>query len=584
MFMLAFSAPESAHSAVTDRLQSHLEELARANTSFRLSTQAHGETTLLFDEGSPFAEYSKVGEGFSLRGGFRTGGDIGEYAEIELTAAEDGPLLIGKTDPYASWPLYYGQSEVGVAISNDPHALAIALRLTKLNASSVFQFVTLQFVVNRCTTIDGVYRLWQGESVSFTADEGGRSLEPHVVKDRPGSVFQGSADVSEEALRRQVDRAFGQLVEALPYYDLESDDVVSTLSGGLDSRLVLGAMRVSGVEHAEALTFNLVAGDEGDVAAAVAGRLGYAHTIADLPEGDIDMIRQAWLLTGGQKTVHAAADNLLISRQALGNRSHVRLVTATVGDPLDGTLVPPFSQFLNPHGVGVCVQYWLRALTSNVAAEQGLGKGRVARKNLRMLRRELVTQFKTAQGRTAAEKMTNWDYTRRGPVFSHVTTSKLSSNVLEMQPALAPGYVDSFYKLRPLDILQRNFYRKLIWTVLPELRDIPNHNSGQPVSPEYISPVSMSWKLKLLLRLPIAVHLWVEDKLAGRSLQRDAESVPSETLYYQSLIEPLLGQSVELAPGLTFRQGDMRSSRFQEVNTAAAVLACLWTKDYIATD
>lgn len=574
--MFALTAAHVSHETVQNRLARHFDLLQRANPSMRLSVHRYGLTLLVFDAGSPFGQFEESDGGFDLTGGFEAAGGIGEFARISLNVDALGSKLSGETDRCASWPLYCSETAEGAAVSNDPHALALALQLTDLNESSVFQMVTLQFVLNRCTTIDGVLRLWQGERVTF--DSRLRSCSFERIYD--AHRFARQVDASGENLEEYIAATYASLVASIPAYRLDENDVVCTLSGGLDSRLVVGALRDAGIEAAETLTFNLSATDEGDVGRQIAERLGYQHESADLPASGKQVLHEAWLLTGGQKTVHAASDNLCIMREALSTREHVRVVTATVGDPLDGSLVPGFSDFTDSSRVSVCAEYWMRALSSNAAAEQGFGRSAVARRHLKELRRSLRGSFDQASGVTAAEKMTYFDYTRRGPVFSHVTTSKLSTNVLELQPGLAPEYVERFYGIRPVDLAQRNFYRRLIWRMLPSLRDVIYHNTGHEISPEYSAPGPMSWKLRALLALPIGVQQWIERAIAGQS-KAPAAQVPTETLHYQSLIEPELGSRVELTDNLVFTLGNVRADAFQRVNTAAAVAACLWTKQHI---
>lgn len=576
MFMLALESSHILPDQVQARLERHLGLLQAANPQMQISSSQYGNTLLLHDAASPFADLVETEGGFELVGGFSADNGIGEFARIALRADGNRKVLVGETDRYASWPLYFASSRSANVVSNDPHAIALALELTELNESSVYQMVTLQFVLNRCTTIDGVNRLWQGERVTFGADAiVERCQAPFLFGNR---VVRGTED-----LDAHLSETYANLVRSIPAYRLSEGDVVTTLSGGLDSRLVAGAMRDAGILDGSTLTFNLSASDEGEVGRQIAERLGYAHTSFDLPGFGSDVMQEAWLLTGGQKPVHAAADNLSIMRVALAERSHVRVVTATVGDPLDGSLVPQFSDFTEASKTRSCGEYWLRALSSNRAAVEGFGRAKAARRHLRELREILRDRFAEADGETAAEKLTFFDYTRRGPVFSHITTSKLSTNVLEMQPALAPAYVENFYQIRPTDLAQRNFYRRLIWQMLPGLQDVVYHNTAKHISPEYSNPGPMSWKLRMLLALPLAVQR-VTDSLAARMREPAPAQVPLETAHYQALMDPELNRAVALTEALTFTPGNVTAGAFQRANTSAAVLACLWTKQYIQNE
>lgn len=586
MYMLAVITPLETHDRTQAKLERHFAELQSTGFAGQPSFHRFGEVLLVFDSSSPYASFSSSESRFSLWGGFRSeegnaasrASQLGSNAGLILEQDAGMPILRTVSDPNYPWPLFYAKTESGVAIGNDVHAVAIAMGLSDLALDSVTELISYQYVLGRSTTVDGVNRLWPGEELrcAATFEDLPDTLHPEMKYESPDYETPEHFDLSV-----QVNKTFDSLVDAVSRLEVGGPDTVVQLSGGLDSRLTAIATARAGTDGVNCITMNLEDGEELLIAAEIASRYGFAHETLALPASGQDDLRAAWLLTGGQAPLHAAANNIPYYRSQLEHREHVRIVGAWPADLLIGAFVPNFSEFADPRATKKALKFWLASFTENEGADQLFSDARWAKRHLKRIRKQLARQVAEPHGSTAAQRVSYWAYTHCAPVFTFLSPARMCANVLEIAPVMAPEFVKNLLRLRGQDIQQRNFYQRMIWEKAPELRDIPYHNTGKLLSPEYDATTGpMSWKLRTMLKLPFGAYKAL-NQIYNRRLTRGqtpALSVQSE--HWSRLLDAHTDAPLVIAEGMTLDPKRV-THPFARIGISATAVACAWTRTYL---
>jgi asparagine synthase (glutamine-hydrolysing) len=190
----------------------------------------------------------------------------GMYA-LACVEAQSGTLLLA-TDPFGIKPLYYCQTNVGLAFSSEPAALAKAGWVRpQLNTA------VLPMLLNRHYSV-GEQTLWQGIV---------RLLPSERLLVRNGEITQRWRQLPQ-LLPAQVDARvedFPAQLEAAVARHLQADVPFGLLlSGGLDSSALAVMMRKLGAPvHAYTARIDVNGPNEADTAAKLAAKLGATHTL-----------------------------------------------------------------------------------------------------------------------------------------------------------------------------------------------------------------------------------------------------------------------------------------------------------------
>lgn len=580
MFMLAVIAPQDQFEGIRNKLNRHLASLQGTGLVTGAEYFEKEDALFLLDTSSPFCRVSEEDDQFRFIGGVLhpEGSTLesGEFAALTLDSTSKPASVVALMDSNGSWPLYFGANEGKAAVGNDPHAVAIALNLSTLSEEGVFEFINLQHALGRETTIEGVLRLWASERLEIPALA--KHLQSNLTPEQTRSEFPPTR--ADNELEILVDTTFRTLVEGVPLAELEKRGVAVQVSGGLDSRLTAAAISRAGASDLNCVTLRLADDDEITVAQTVSERLGNSHTALTVSAtGEADL-KDAWLLTGGQVPVHAAAGNLPIYRMQLNSAPEARIVGAWPIDLLIGSYVPLFDEATDPSRLKIMTRFWTYKRTSNPFALRSLKRSNRLGVMNRAMRRKLLSELDDVGGTTMAHRITRWGHLRRTTIFTYISPARLCSNVLEITPVLAPEFINLLFSLTAEDIVGKNFYRKLIWDKLPELRDIPYHNTGKPITPEYAQTYPMSQPLQLLLKMPRPFFGFVEriqnKRIAAKSLSRPSE----EVLHWDNYFQRNLPSTIKLTRNLTVSAGAIDNASLR-VPVAAASLACLWTKEYL---
>ncbi|WP_136055149.1 asparagine synthase-related protein [Microbacterium sp. K24] len=586
MFFAVSMHPAGSTERVDRAAQLHARHLSETARFGELARREFAGGSLHWDGGSSHADITDApdGSGFLLRGGYTAGDDgwndgrhatedprtWGEFTAVRVRPTADGSTVDVWADRAGSWPLYYGSAGRHAVISNDPHFIAVALGITTLSAQGSYELLAYHHAIGRETTLSGVHALVAGEALQASTGDSGTS-GPHLHR-RSNLTYSRptvSTDATYEALRDAV-------AQIGPLHDPDRT-LTLQISGGLDSRLTLGVLAEAGPGRPEAVTLDLSTPEELEVAHHVATTLGFPHRTARLDEMSLQAARSGWSLTGGQVSVHAAAGNILAYEvSAKAANGDVTLVGAWPGDCLIGSYVPVMPLMVSRFSRGWALRDWSSKRAPiwrarGVAVTGPRAKG-IARAADRSLRRSVLR----SPGRSAAQSISAWAMFERQPRFSYVSPAILSHDVLAVTPVLAGPYLDALLTLSPTDIIAKNYYRRMIHSRLVALRDVPNANTGAPVSPEPVLPPRLPRsRPELFGLLPASIQEFVRRlRPANHYIGRPAPT--AETEFWNSLFA---AQGVEARVDLDGVTVDARESG--DLHVGSVALALSWSRKYL---
>jgi hypothetical protein len=491
-------------------------------------------------------------------------------------AAWPGPtgetVATGFSDAVACGPLYFGEANDRAVVSNDPHFVAVALGLEDLSEVGAYELLTYNHALGSETTIDGVARLFPGERVDLRVESDG---EIRLTRGGSNPIRYRNRDLGDE---QHMTEAYRALVEGVRRNHVLSDQYETAslgISGGLDSRLTLAAVAEALGTNASALTLDLSDGREAAFARDVALRLGFRHEVVSLGFGGPESLRAGWLLSGGQVSAHKAAEDLLHYRAAGATGDEQRLIVgAWPGDCLIGSYVPIARNMITPRRLRAGVRVWARNRGRQwISAEAGEMKGPTVRAIIRRSRNRLRDAVLASDGGTAAQKISYWAMYRRQPTFSYIAPSVLTTHILSITPVLAPGYLDRLMELSALDIVGKNYYRRLIHANAPTLRDIPTAATGAPISTARVVPSWLPSAYDLFALAPPLVRNW-----ARKVYRLFVTTNPTSGAHWRSVLLGEFGSTRDLK----FGNAVFNFARASDTQVLGNALALWWTRRYLA--
>lgn len=596
MFLFAAVGSERRLDRVYRAAESHFRELSATRWVERLSTDRGPGTLVGWDAGSTHVDVFRNDDGtsFLVRGGYIAGADTwtdegshstehpetwGEFVAVGVRREPSGLCRIsGITDPAGSWPLYYGQREGLIVISNDPHFVGLALGLVELSAQVAFELFSYAHSLGHETTISGVDRLLPGERVSVGLSDPLRGAPVLEVTGRRTYVYSKPVDTPRDTEKKALEALRSAVHSIPPLRSSGYESATLQLSGGLDSRLTVAVLAEEFSGRPDVVTLDLSDEFEIDVAAEVATRLGFPHRVVQLAETDVDTLRAGWLLTGGQVSPYAAAGNILSYETArAADNGRVALVGAWPGDCLIGSYVP-----LVP---GMSSRLLARFVVADWAVKRGkrlsdLGGG-MEGKRARAIRRRAVRRLRRAalagSGSTPAQIISYWGMFMRQPTFSYVSPAMLTAHVLPVTPVLARPYVESLLRLNAAQISGKNFYRSMIVNGFPRLSDVPNASTRRPVTAEIMRA---SWRPEsledLYMRMPKFVQTLAHYTIGRlRKTHRETGGSVEHVHWAKVLDAPEWPQVVHIGETRYVAYAD------SDPHVRAVALGLHWTEEYL---
>lgn len=189
--------------------------------------------------------------------------------------------LVLTRDPFGIKPLYYVESENGIAFASEPQALiAAGLATPAIDAEPQAELLELQFTTRRDTIFPGIKRVLPGETI-VVAD--GKIVERHR---RAALPADGPDEREEAAALEQLEKA---LLDSVEVHQRSDVPYGMFLSGGIDSSALLALMARLNSRPVVALTAHFPgsqAPDERGAAQTVAKAVGARHIEVDVSAQD----------------------------------------------------------------------------------------------------------------------------------------------------------------------------------------------------------------------------------------------------------------------------------------------------------
>lgn len=202
----------------------------------------------------------------------------------------DGERLVAEVDRYGMYPMFVRLTDNGIELSHSLAHLVATGGTGDFNFDALAVFIRIGWFVGEDTPFRDIEVLPPGGRLEWRAGRVTRTTPAYPIPDRLEISF-------EDAVVRYV-----ELFRAAVRRSLESVEgpVVVPLSGGKDSRHVLGELSAAGVESLRTLTFQQLPWQEQNldtgIATAVAHRLGVPHSIIRQPLGGVgpELRKNVW--------------------------------------------------------------------------------------------------------------------------------------------------------------------------------------------------------------------------------------------------------------------------------------------------
>ncbi len=527
------------------RIEFHLKKLFETGRVGRFSESDFGKLRVYSDAESPHFYHGVQNDVDLFFGGYMSkehlwSGDChtaeqhgtwGEWIAFKIRSNVKSKHLIDLkvfNGPSGSWPIFYGTTNGITAISNDPMFVAIAIGSYSLNLKGSIELLTYDHTLGIETTIQNVNKLLFGQELFFNID-----TTPNLsVRSRENQYrylkTRTNAATVFESLSESVGGSYC-IAKKLPSSTLQ-------ISGGLDSRLTLGILAMNFHERPISKTLNISNVNEVNIAREVASTLGFPHEIIDLKETDhgVDYLHQGWILTGGQVSPYAAAGNLVYFDAIIDLNGEKIVFGGWPGDCLIGSYVVNSPMMLSKLFEKSAISRWV-AKRSHSLRDMGITYSHKfeIKLVLRNIDEQLVKRIRENSGSNAAQKISFWAMFDRQPSFSYLSPSNLTSRVLQITPLISDEYIRELLKLSAVDLIDKNFYRRLFHEYFKEVASIPYALTNKSISREYskihVFPRNYS---ELLLLLPVKT-IKVLRPIAQRvriSLQKKGVLSPKEVI------------------------------------------------------
>ena len=248
-------------------------------------------------------------------------------AFVVAWTSEPGAVCLAR-DRVGHRTLYYATHGSSFLFASSMRALLAAdLVVRKLDERALLKFLTYAYVPGKRTLIEGVCELLPGEVLRFDG-KGVTILESFVATST--RVTESPSD--EPALIHDLTRSLEATIGA---YAASTRPLSATLSGGIDSSLVVAIAATKVPLHSHSITFGSPHKDELEWSGLVASHCRTEHTIVEIPAETVvahfdDTV--AWLdkPNGDPLTV----PNALLFREASNTGIHV--LNGEGGDPCFG--------------------------------------------------------------------------------------------------------------------------------------------------------------------------------------------------------------------------------------------------------
>jgi hypothetical protein len=431
----------------------------------------------------------------------------GEYLGLLCDPKHRAVYLL--TDRFGSRPLFYVITDQSLLFSSDLHFLRKFLyRDGTVDWGGVFQLFLYGHTFGQRTTVNEIKRM--DPATALMIKDG--AVRPHTYW---RLVHRVEHDLDIQATARQVFDVFQQGVE---WRTNAASTGVFALSGGLDSRLVVGA--ASCQDRFSTFTIGAPESTEVQVARSVAAALGYRHESFALdlyPPSEV--AGKVVQLTGGLIPVHHPITTY--ASFAIVKKYGGLLLGGGPGDVLAGSYIPD-PTYAEPGHDDLIEHYCRDKGALHEAHVRGIFNRDAAASLIDDARKSLRSSFDSIGGETPAHRVTAWAMQVRQPAFTFNSPAHTLPGVAVLQPHLGYGYADWMLKLPARWLLNKNFYKYMLYSCLPNLQHIVYANTGQVLDPTFPFPPTKQWPHILKRYLPLRVKKGIKRMMTHRRRKNNA--------------------------------------------------------------
>jgi asparagine synthase (glutamine-hydrolysing) len=377
----------------------------------------------------------------------------GEFVAVLIDRQADTAVVI--TDRHGRLPLYRRTEGTREVVSREPSFVAFGSGTPRFRSQGIAEFLLFGYCLGTGTVFAGVERV---EPAAVLSLPGGNAATSHAPHDFDARAADG----------RAAERITAGLVDACRTRAAGHERVLLGLSGGLDSRLVAGALRRAGVVPRAVTHGDLDGTAPGDVAGAarVAARLGLPwelHTVTPPTGADVEQLL----------ALKAGANYLGMSRvlpylTALRRRHgpDAVLFTGDLGDRLLGDRTPA----ARPRDVGELAEYLLRRETiiAPDVVTAITGRPRAA------LVDAVVARLESYPERSLAQKHVHFLFAERAYRWVYEGEDRNRAFVWSTTPFYAPAVFDTAVRVPDRDKRDDRLRTRVLALVAPEVADLAN--------------------------------------------------------------------------------------------------------------
>ncbi|MBE0537643.1 MAG: hypothetical protein IH624_18410 [Phycisphaerae bacterium] len=398
----------------------------------------------------------------------------GEFVSLLLDRKADAVHIIN--DRFSARPFYWLQEGDVTAFSSNLLFLVDLLDLRcKADVLGWLEIFSYSHTLAERTHVEGIRRLLPARHL--TISKAGADCRAYW---RLKHETQHGLDPVEHA-----ERTFDAMRRSTAARARLSGAGFVSLSGGLDSRLVAGAL------PAESNFYLYTFGsdektDSADVQAAqqIARILGREHCVERLDQRHISSVAEdATRLTGGLTTLQHPAKTFGNLREMVAGPGFK--MGGGPGDSLAGAFasgsIHNISRAMRDRQIGKFI-FHRKKLSAGVLRH--IWRREVVEAHYPLLDDCMEACFSELSGETAAHCLSAWAMVFRQPAFTFSSPIHNHPDVTEASPHLGYDYVDCMLQLPAEWIYQKNFYKFMIRHCLPELGDVVYANTGKTLPTE----------------------------------------------------------------------------------------------------
>jgi len=370
------------------------------------------------------------------------------------------PQLLLVTDRFGTRPIYYAFKNGDVIFASHARAILEYPFPRKLNLKTLVKFLYYGKIgiLGDETWFEGIKLIPSASVLAFTKSE--YTLEKYW------DLVYSTRSTDEEEIVNALVKAFRKAVN-LRIDDLDGVSVL--LSGGLDSRCVLGA--VEGPHRVTAVTFGIKGCDDIAVARKVTKRLGVKHlTIEYNPDELVGFARNVVFLTDGQDTVGVSYIPF-VARKMRESGIKYYLQGFIFDVLLGGSFLS--KEFFKAHNFNAFLQVLEKkyALFQPSELEQLLDKR--LHKYIPLARKEFVKLASEAKGDNFPNKADYFNLNTRQRRFTLMGSILHREFAEELLPTIDNNVIEVIRQIPPEMRFNYCIYRKFLLALNPELAKVP---------------------------------------------------------------------------------------------------------------